>query len=212
MASEGKAFLAFLRHFGEDVPAPRTVGGVVTERKVFKAKLGPSGTQAFFPCDREPLPRAEEKKLLRWLGHSRSLLDSLLKGLPEEAWTWKKEGHKGKPLGKRGGGWTIEAYLRHIGNAEKWYLSNFWKGLPRLPRALNSKERIIVVRNQFRKCFAKTTAEDRTRFTVEWGERWSLRKVLRRALYHERCHMRGIAKLLMQNHWSLEKWQKSALF
>lgn len=210
MPEEISSFLSFLRHFGEDVRKGEIECKIV-ERQVFGISLNPCDTQAFFSGDRVPLTLAEQKKFLRWLAHSRTMLLDLLNGLPPEAWTWKKEGRPGRQMGKMGGGWNMETYLRHIASAEKWYLSNFWSGLPRLKRADDIMERIALVRNQLIDCFAGTTAEERKKINDADGELWTLRKVLRRAIYHERCHSTGIARLLLKNEWEIADYIRKGL-
>jgi hypothetical protein len=204
MKAELSAFLFFLRHYGEEVP----------HSKALVLEIVECSTEGAFPYPyaMEPLTSSEQGKLLRWLNHSRLLLLSLLDDLPKEAWTWMKKGIPGRPLGKRGGGWTIEAYLKHIAIAEKWYLSNFWTGLPRLRQAEDARERLDLVRQQLKDCFAKVTAEERKRLVKKYDDWWCLRTVLRRALGHERWHARAIASLLLRNHRPLKAWQSSALF
>jgi hypothetical protein len=211
MPEEIASFLYFLRHFGEEICRTRSPKYSVVERQIFNVTLHPCDTQAFFSVDTEPLTLIEQKKFLRWLGHSRAMLLDLLNGLTAVAWEWKKEGKKGRALGKMGGGWTIEAYLKHIASAEKWYLSNFWSGLPKLKRADDVTERITLVRNQLKNCFARTTAEERKKIVNADGELWTLRKILRRALYHERCHSKGIARLLVQNDWNVADYIRKGL-
>jgi len=211
MPEEIASFLYFLRHFGEEGCVTGSFECSVVERQVFNVALHPCDTQAFFSRDRAPLTLAEQKKFLRWLGHSHTMLLDLMNGLTPGAWGWKKEGKEGRALGKMGGGWTIEAYLKHIASAEKWYLSNFWSGLLKLKRADDITERIALVRNQLKECFAGTTVEERKRIVDADGELWTLRKVLRRALYHERCHSKGIARLLVQNGWNVADYIRKGL-
>jgi len=211
MPGEISSFLYFLRHFGEEVNIPRIIETEVVERKVFRATLHPCDTQAFFSFDREPLTLEEQRKFLRWVGYSREMLQDMLHGLPPEAWAWKKEGMPGKPLGKGGGGWNLETYLRHISNAEKLYLTNFWSGLPRLAPQKNVMVRLDLVRDQFWECFTKTTAQERKKVVDADGELWTARKVLRRTIYHERCHSGGIARLLLKNGWYVKDYIRRGL-
>ena len=200
------AYLYWLRHFGENAPDPPNVGVLVAERVTFRANFGKGGTQAFFQIDRKPMELSEVQLQLRWLQHSRATLLALVEDLPQSALQWGIPGIPGRPLGKRGGGWTVDVYLRHIADAEKWYMRQFWSRLPALTRSRTTFDRLDFVRRQALEVVGRPSPEDLNRVAEAAGEPWTLRKVLRRMLYHERYHMRSIARLLVLGEQRRPEW------
>jgi hypothetical protein len=89
--------------------------------------------------------------------------------------------------------WSIRAILRHVANADWWYLSRL--GLVEgLEWPKETDERLRVARA----CLAEALpglAGSRQVVGIE-GEFWSPRKLLRRSLWHERDHTGHIYKLL----------------
>ncbi len=211
MPQEITAYLRWLRHFGEGIAYPRSVDVEVSERRVFRAGLRHGGTQAFFEIDRPSMTLREVRQQLRWLQHSRRMLHMLVDGLAPAQLAWGTPGRKGRPPGKGGGGWTIGLYLRHIGGVEKWYLRQFWRGLPRLTRSSTPFDRLANARTQVLQVIGHPRRTDLSRTYRPYGESWTLRKVLRRLLYHERYHMRTIAQILLRHNWPTPPWLRSAL-
>jgi len=93
-------------------------------------------------------------------------------------------------------GWNINGILRHIGAAEWWYQDRIRYPFPEDERDMPTDpfERLAVVRDHFNPLRSKLDGEDKV-IGLE-GEIWSPRKVLRRALWHERDHTEHIRKLL----------------
>jgi hypothetical protein len=209
--TEIAAFARWLRHTGEETPIPRRIVPDVVERQVFRAALHHGGTQAFFEMDRLPITITETRRHLRRLRHSRRMLLALVEPLPPEALRWGTPGIPGRRPGKGGGGWTIGLYLRHIAGVEKWYLSNLWTGLPRLPRAPTVFDRLELTRGQVLAVIGDPRPTDLCRTTTSSGERWTLRKVLRRLLYHERYHLRSIARILLAAGVPVPAWIRESL-
>ncbi len=205
------SFLRWLRHFGEKIPVTRALQVEIAERHVFRAKFRFGHTQAFFKLDDRAMTRDEVRTQMRWLRHSRSTLDTLVHGLDPEALTWGTPGIKGRPPGKGGGGWTIGLYLRHIGSVEKWYLQQFWRSLPVLPRSESPFERLAYARKQVEEIIGGAATRDLSRVMTTSGQKWTLRKILRRLLYHERYHMRTIMRIQLHHQWACEKWLLEAL-
>jgi hypothetical protein len=173
MPREIAVYISWLRHFGEEVPQPRRIGVEVTERLVYRARLHHGRTQAFFAIDRSALTLREVRQHLRWLEHSRRTLFALVERLPPEALLWGTPQRRGRRPGKGGGGWTIWHYLRHIAGVEKWYVSQLWEGLPRLPRSDSPLQRLALTRSQVLEVLRHPRREDLARSTRSSGEpRW----------------------------------------
>ena len=142
--------------------------------------------ESFFLNDWKPLVPHELERALKLLAWSRADLLDLVKGLspaklaeiyPDERW-------------------PIDGILRHIGGAEWWYQD-------RLGYALREDEeedpedpfkRMTVVREHFTSLLPKLDGVNKVVGIA--GELWSPRKMLRRAVWHERDHTEHIRKLL----------------
>lgn len=68
---------------------------------------------AFFTPDGQPSSEEEIEEVLRLLDYSRADLLALLADLPKEALDWNPDEET----------WSIRRILRHIGDAEAWYIS-----------------------------------------------------------------------------------------
>ena len=142
--------------------------------------------ESFFVHDWKPLQPHEIERALKLLAWSRADLMELVKALSEEilAQTYPKER------------WSIHGILNHIGGAEWWYQERIGYPFPENEADVPSDpfERLTVVREHFNSLLPKLDGVN-TVAGLE-GEFWSPRKVLRRALWHERDHTEHIRKLL----------------
>lgn len=140
--------------------------------------------EPFFEHDWKPLTTTDIERGLKLLAWSHADLLSVLDKLTPEQWAIKKEGER----------WDIGGIVRHIGGAEWWYLERLGRAFPQteLPKA--PMERIEKVRNLMNEVLL--TLRDVNQVVGLDGELWSPRKVLRRALWHERDHVIHILKLI----------------
>ena len=92
--------------------------------------------------------------------------------------------------------WSINGILKHIGGAEWWYQERIGYPFPEVEDDLpeDPLERLEVTRTHFNALLPKLEGIKQV-IGLE-GELWSPRKVLRRALWHERDHTDHIRKLL----------------
>lgn len=144
--------------------------------------------ESFFVRDWKPLKPHEIERALQLLAWSRADLLDLVKDLGAErlAQTYPNER------------WPIQGILKHIGGAEWWYQERIGFPYPEKEADVPSDpfERLAVVRDHFNSLLPKLDGVNRV-VGLE-GEIWSPRKVLRRALWHERDHTEHIRKLLQQ--------------
>lgn len=128
---------------------------------------------AFFALDRLPLSKDE-------LETFRMLFESSREDLMDEVSAIA--GHLDTPIED---GWSILTILEHLTRAESFYLRKL--GLPAKPRAKETAvEEMADARRELLSVLANL-ANDESLSVVEF-EVWSPRKVLRRALCHERDH------------------------
>ncbi|MBE0411215.1 MAG: DinB family protein [Anaerolineales bacterium] len=90
--------------------------------------------------------------------------------------------------------WSIAGIINHIGGAEWWYLDRLGLAFPREDLPEDPFQRLPVVRNRLLQVLSNLVGSYQV-VGVE-GEFWSPRKLLRRAVWHERDHAAHIQKLL----------------
>ena len=139
--------------------------------------------ESFFPYDWKPLTTVEIKRALDMLAWSRDDLLRSLRGLSNEKLNQTYPGEL----------WSINGILNHLGGAEWWYLDRFSLAFPRAEVPEEPLARIEKVRKHFNSALYKLS--DVKRVVGVDGEFWSPRKILRRALWHERDHTEHILKL-----------------
>jgi predicted RNase H-like HicB family nuclease/uncharacterized damage-inducible protein DinB len=174
---------------GHDASKPRAAGPhaetLVEEFRSFASDQDPDYlVNAFFRADCRPLRHHDVMAALRLLGWSRDDLTRVVRPLPRE-WLWQPV-----PGEARG---SIAGVLDHVAGAENWYLDRLdlgldWPALPDDPLA-----RLEAVRAHTQAQLLKLEGD--YRITQRCGERWSARKLVRRALWHERDHTQHIAGL-----------------
>lgn len=185
-----RAHRAWLRHHGEATPGEEEPVELKLAGEVECAGPFRSGdTAALFPPDREPVTSQELEYHFRLMAHARADLLALAGNLCDEFLDWEPGS----------GSWTMRRVLRHIGNAEEWYVSRLvspeslpaeWQDDENLPlwAFLDMERRTAMER------LRALTAEERravfhpTAWTDHPDEPWTLRKALRRFLEHEREH------------------------
>jgi hypothetical protein len=141
---------------------------------------------AWFQHDWKPLRDQEIERGLKLLSWTRQDLLDTVRDLPPEILTRRYPGEKT----------DIAGILRHVGGAEWWYLSRLGlvsqqERLPEQypPRLEKSRARLLEV---------LPSLVGSTQVVGIEGEFWSPRKLLRRAVWHERDHTFHIRKLLDQ--------------
>ena len=151
-----------------------------------RVEKGEYGVEPFFEYEWKPLAAAEIERGIKMLAWSRSGLLAVLEKLAPDQWALKKEGER----------WDIAGIVNHIGGAEWWYLDRLGLAFPRAQVPKEPLERLAKVRAALNEVLP--SLEGRNQVVGMSGEFWSPRKVLRRALWHERDHTDHIRKLILQ--------------
>jgi len=140
--------------------------------------------ESWFQNDWKPLTGEDIERSLKLFAWSRTDLLNLVKDLTPEKLDQTYPGER----------WSINGILKHVGGAEWWYMDNIGKAFPKskIPKA--PMERLSKVREAFIKLLPKL--EGVNLVAGSEGEFWSPRKILRRALWHERDHVVHIRKLI----------------
>ena len=140
--------------------------------------------ESFFPYDWKPLTTPEIKQALAMLAWSQ---DDLLKPVVGLSQAKREADHPGER-------WSINGILGHVAGAEWWYLDRLGLAFPRDQLPEEPQERLEKVHAYFASTLPKLDGVKQV-IGIE-GELWSPRKILRRALWHERDHTDHIRKLI----------------
>lgn len=138
---------------------------------------------AWFRHDWKSLSETDIKQSRQLLSITRKDLLSAVQNLDEEQLDLKRPNER----------WSISGILNHVGGAEWWYLDRLGLAFPRneVPKA--PFERLEVVRSHLVHTLPQLAGSNQV-VGID-GEFWSPRKVLRRAIWHERDHSIHIRKL-----------------
>lgn len=139
---------------------------------------------AWFQHDWKPLTATDIERGLKLLAWSQKDLSELLTTLTAAQWAFQKEGER----------WDVAGIVKHIGGADWWYLDRLGLAFPREEVPQEPLERLEKV--YARLVEVLRGLEGKNQVVGVDGEFWSPRKILRRALWHERDHMQHIQKLL----------------
>jgi uncharacterized damage-inducible protein DinB/predicted RNase H-like HicB family nuclease len=190
--------LGWLRSHGEDTPPAGTpIETEVASEHVGLGPFDPGDEAALFPLDCAPIDPDGVEEHLRWMSYARSDLMELIRDLPAELLDWQPTPRS----------FSIRRLLRHLGNAEEWYVSRVvprgtlpgeWEDDEAMPilEFLEMERRTAVAR------LRRLTARERSHIfhpKVSAGrpdEEWTVRKVLRRFLEHEREHTAQVLEIL----------------
>ena len=138
---------------------------------------------AFFADDRRALSSQDIPAGLWLLENTRRDLLELLQPLGDD-----------ELRAEHGEGTSIESILMHLAWTEWWYVDRLGQAFEREGMALDPFVALRDVRALFTSALATWVGDELVHTRA--GEQWSARKVLRRALWHERDHSEQIASLL----------------
>lgn len=173
-------YLAWLHTHGEAID-PHEVTPELGE--VHRAWSTPGGGEAnaFFATDRVPLTMGEITRLSQLLEWTRADLLAVVQEVKPAELTQAVENQ-----------WAIRDILNHLGRGERWYLDRLdLAGDSPPPEVM---EQLRVVRARLQRLMPSFANVDRV--VVKDLELWSPRKLLRRALWHERDHTAHIRQFL----------------
>ena len=145
---------------------------------------GEDEISAWFQHDWKPLTATDIERGLELLLWSRADLLDTVKGLSPEELEMKHEGER----------WPISGILNHVGGAEWWYMDRLGLAFPRNEVPKEPMARLGKVRAHLNRILP--TLEGSKQVVGADGEFWSPRKMLRRAVWHERDHTQHIRKLM----------------
>ncbi|GAB4308531.1 MAG: hypothetical protein Kow0097_09140 [Candidatus Bipolaricaulota bacterium] len=200
LPSRIERYLGWLSGF-EPVPRSERAIEVVAEVRDPGCPVRKGDTRALFAWDCSAPTGEEFERDLRWMAYHRQTLLSLVEGLPPAALDAGEEGPDIHDLRAP----SVRRVLRHIAGAEYWYLTRIPTQVqlpgeePRDVFALLSAVRAAaepVLRELFATASEKVVDVPERTWSGAFTEGWTLRKVLRRALWHEAFHIEEIRRRL----------------
>ncbi len=199
-----RAHWAWLRRHGEDAPD----AGESVEIKVAEEQAGgpfdPGDAAALFAPDRGPVSDEERTRYLRLMDHTRADLLALARDLSDAVLDWTAPYTGVAPAQPA---FTLRRLLRHVGNAEQWYVSRLvppetlppeWEEDDQLPLFdfLEMERRTALARLSQLDEAQRREVTYPTAWTDHPEEAWTARKALRRAVEHERQHTAQVRRIL----------------
>lgn len=177
-----EAIIQYLLWLGIHADAPRPVPSLIRTRVVEQctggAASGSGSRVALLKPDRLLLDRKELEEYLQRMSYSRKDLLEITSTLTSDVLMFRPDRRQR----------TIREILQHIAGAEQWYLTRLMK-VPRFPAQKTHLLRLQSVREAAIRLFSQYDLRESARVVQNVDEPWTLRKVLRRFLEHEREHM-----------------------
>lgn len=188
----------WLRRHGKTAPcAGESIQIEVAEEITGSGPFDPGDAAALFAPDLEAVTPDEMERYFRLMDDARADLLALVEGLSGEILDWQWHDRI----------FTVRRLLRHLGNAEEWYVSRLvppetlppeWDDDEDLPllEFLEMERRTAVGRLRQLTEAERSEVFHPTRWTEHPEEAWTARKALRRALEHERQHTARVRRIL----------------
>lgn len=193
-----REYAAWLRRHGEGPEKDDVEVFVdVAEEVVGTGPFDPGDAAALFSVERSPVTLDDIEDCLRLMSYSRSDLLYLVGNLPDKVLDWRESQTE----------FSLRIMLRHIGNAEEWYISRLFEP-DQLPEewaadhSLPIFEFLDLERRGCVDCLRRLDERQRSEvfrpvhFTDHPEEEWTAAKVLRRFVEHEREHTRQARAIL----------------
>jgi len=189
---------AWLRRHGEPAPPDGSAFDLTVVKDVTGiGPFDPGDAAALFSADRLPVTRDEMEGYFRLMACARADLLALIGHLPEDVLDWEPGA----------GAFSIRRIVRHVGNAEQWYVSRLVP-VDTLPREWDDDEGMGLL--AFLEMERRTAVERLRRLADDelagvfypevWtrhpDEAWTVRKALRRFLEHELEHTHQVREVL----------------
>ena len=179
-------YLQWLERHGELPDPPKRFTVSITERHQVRTDLRWGEYHVLHGFERPPVTQEEVGRAMRWMGSMRADTVRLIHALPRKALDWSRPGQQR----------TIREHLYHLARAERWYLERLnLRPFPAVGRSRNPVTRLANVRSLVGWRLLRLTPEECARIVETDGQWWSARKMLGRFLYHERYHLRSIARI-----------------
>ena len=186
------AYHAWLRKHDDYAPDVRGPF-VFSLKEVFQTSYqGEYEVNSFFVLDAEPATDEDIEWALTLLGWQREDVLERVSSLSEDVLDWKLPEAPDDTL-------SIRQILDHVAQAEVWYMGRLDEKPPSIVVANlpgPTIDRLQRTRQAAIMRIKSYPKEFRGKILIHQGEQWSLRKALRRAIWHERDHLNQIDEML----------------
>jgi hypothetical protein len=183
------AFQAWLNQQGEGLGplfASEAIDVILAEIVQFEAgEQSLENSRAFFESDKVPLKSEDGEQALRILNQTRNELIRLIQDIPPSQLNAPIDGEM------RG---SIADVLEHMAWAEWWYCDRLSMAFNREEMPEDPRAKLYQVRSWTRARIRELVGQKKV--VEQLGERWSPRKLIRRAVWHEIDHIAHIGELL----------------
>jgi predicted RNase H-like HicB family nuclease len=183
------AYFAWLKTHDEYTPDGCGPWRLVTCETLRTFMLGEYEVNAFFTPDMQAVDEEELDWGLALLGWAHEDLIELVGRLSAAA----------LDAAPPGGGWSTHQILDHVAQTQLWYVTRIDASPVPVALAQLSGETVERLDRVHQACVARlrgASEAQRTSVLVHQGERWSLRKVLRRSVWHACDHTTQIEQIL----------------
>jgi ribosomal protein S18 acetylase RimI-like enzyme len=193
-------FVDWLASHGETPPPVPLANREIVEE--VSAYTLPDGYEvnATFATDERPVDASDVETTLRTLAYARLDLDSVVSRVLA-----LESGGRGLPVEERSAeaqasgainGRELDAILRHIAGAETWFVSRLDAAARYSGTREDTADYLRVSRQFLADGLRRLVATEAPPRTDSKGERWTLAKVLRRAIYHSVDHLEELDRRL----------------
>jgi len=167
-------YLSLLRDVGE--PVPEADEAILLHFQETE--------DATFVTDYDPMQPNELETLFRWMAISRQELMDLLRCMSQEMWDWRPSEDA----------WSVAQIVYHLAESDLWYTDRL-KQWPETPL-----HRLAATRGIALERLRAVPETERGRVVHHQGEEWTMRKVIRRMLEHEREHIAQLRAMIEEYH------------
>jgi predicted RNase H-like HicB family nuclease len=167
-------YLSLLRNVGE--PVPKADEPILLEFEETE--------ETTFVTDYDPMLPNELETLFRWMAISRQELMDMLRCMPQEMWDWRPSEDA----------WSVAQIICHLAESDLWYTDRL-KQWPEAPLYRLAATRGIALER-----LRAVPETERGKVVHHQGEDWTMRKVIRRMLEHEREHIAQVRAMIEEYH------------
>ena len=183
------AYFAWLKRHDEYTPDVRGPWRVALRETFHTVMLGDYEVNAFFSPDAEPVDDESLDWYLALLGWAHEDLLALVRAAPPAALDF--------PISP--GEWTLRPMLHHVAITQVWYVSRLEAAPASIGQPPADADPVEVLQRVHAVCVRRlrnVTDQERTAVREHQGERWSMRKVLRRSVWHLLDHTDQAQRML----------------
>jgi len=177
---------SYLKWSGED--APDDIEVVIVEEKASELAINDADSDVLFESEKAPLTADEYEKLKEFALKSAKDFITLYESIPNRSTTVIPERKTFYGQAPR----TADEMYEHTKNVNEYYFAEINVDADNIGNMYECRRR------GFEALEANTAFLQNTAIEGSYGEEWSLRKVLRRFIWHDRIHARAMYRMAVK--------------